>query len=255
EAFRRWFAIDVTPEKEYSRRLAPAELRCLTPEAVRDLQPRPLGELLGELADERVAQARARREGGPPAEQRPPLAARRGPVRGGGGGGGAGGGRAGRVGVESVDGVKVERVLVTVEPGVVVPLLLLVPQKPGGRKPPVTVAVCQAGKAALLRERASDLAALLTAGVAVCLPDVRGTGASVRGGGRGRTGAATAISSGLMMLGDTLVGAQLRDLRAVLAWLRRHDELDAARPALWGDSLAPVNPPQANLAVPRDDDA
>jgi hypothetical protein len=57
------------------------------------------------------------------------------------------------------------------------------------------------------------------------------------------------------MLGETLVGAQLRDLRSVLAWLRTRDELDSARVAVWGDSLAPVNKSDTNFVVPRDDDA
>ena len=56
------------------------------------------------------------------------------------------------------------------------------------------------------------------------------------------------------MLGDTLIGGQLRDLRSVLTWLRTRDEIDAGRTALWGDSLAPVNTPDTNFALPRDDD-
>jgi hypothetical protein len=86
------------------------------------------------------------------------------------------------------------------------------------------------------------------------LPDVRGTGESEMGSGRGRTSAATAISSSQLMLGEPLVAGQLRDLRAVLAWLRTRDELDAGRLALWGDSLAPVNGPDTDFITPRDDD-
>src|SRR5262249_4141893 len=83
---------------------------------------------------------------------------------------------------------KVERVLLTVETGMTVPLLLLVPARPDGPKPSVAVVVSQAGKAALLRERAADGAALLAGGVAVCLPDRRGTGERSLRTGRGRAG-------------------------------------------------------------------
>jgi hypothetical protein len=54
------------------------------------------------------------------------------------------------------------------------------------------------------------------------------------------------------MLGQTMVGLRLRDLRAVLHYLRSRKELDATRVALWGDSFARVNPEGRNLAVPLD---
>jgi hypothetical protein len=54
------------------------------------------------------------------------------------------------------------------------------------------------------------------------------------------------------MLGQTLVGARLRDLRSVLRYLRGRAELDIDRLALWGDSFAPVNPRERNLVVPLD---
>jgi len=56
------------------------------------------------------------------------------------------------------------------------------------------------------------------------------------------------------MLGQPLVGARLRDLRAVLKYLRRRKDIGAERIALWGDSLAPVNPAERDLKVPLDAD-
>jgi len=56
------------------------------------------------------------------------------------------------------------------------------------------------------------------------------------------------------MLGQTLVGARLRDVRSVLRHLRRRADLDAGRVALWGDSFAPTNPAGRDLAVPLDAD-
>jgi hypothetical protein len=56
------------------------------------------------------------------------------------------------------------------------------------------------------------------------------------------------------MLGGTMLGAQLRDFRAVISWLRVRDDLDAQQISLWGDSLARPNPPETNFQIPRDDD-
>jgi hypothetical protein len=114
------------------------------------------------------------------------------------------------------------------------------------------VALAQGGKQAFLTKESTALAELLRAGVAVCLPDVRGTGETRPGDGRGRNSSATAHASSEWMLGQTLVGARLRDLRTVLRYLRGRPELDAGRIALWGESFAPVNPPERNLAVPLD---
>jgi hypothetical protein len=253
EAFQRWFQIEMTSEKEYSNRLPTEKLRCLTPEAARELKPRKLTDLLGDLAAERIEAARQRRNDKTLAQQRRDLqqewARLLGPVQA------SQKPEARRIGNAALGGVSAERILLTVEPGTTVPLLLLLPQHAADKKAVVVVAVCQAGKGALLRERAADVAALLEGGVAVCLPDVRGTGETGLGNGRGRSSAAAGISSSQLMLGETLVGGQLRDLRSVLAWLRTRAELDTARLAVWGDSLAPVNASTTNFVVPRDDDA
>jgi hypothetical protein len=117
------------------------------------------------------------------------------------------------------------------------------------------VAVAQHGKQTFLEDRSSALAALLQGGAAVCLPDLRGTGETRPAGDtRGRTSTSTALSATELMLGETLVGARLRDLRTVLRYLRGHPELDPARVGLWGDSFAPANPDDRNLAVPLDAD-
>jgi hypothetical protein len=98
------------------------------------------------------------------------------------------------------------------------------------------------------------MTALLDNGMAVCLPDVRGTGETRSGTGHGRRSAATSLSSSELMLSSTILGAQLRDLRAVLAWLRTRDDLDARQLGMWGDSLVEPNPPDTNFQIPRDDD-
>src|SRR5690606_32799180 len=103
-----------------------------------------------------------------------------------------------------------------------------------------------------LKQHAREVAECLRAGVAVCLVDVRGTGETRAGSARGRNSSATSISSTELMLGQTLVGSRLRDLRSALNYLRSHDAIDGKRIAVWGASLAKVNADGEHLRVPLD---
>ncbi|MFW6108613.1 MAG: acetylxylan esterase, partial [bacterium] len=251
----RWFGIRVAPDDEYSAPRERDELRCMTPALAAELEPRKLCTLLAERADERLAALRrgaevldaqecrrrtraawaaALGDVEPDAE---PTARVLGSERRGDG--------------ERAFGV--ERLALTVEPGIVVPALLLRPEG-DDRRWPCVVAVAQGGKAAFLRHRAEEVAALLAGGAAVCLPDVRGTGETRPEGSRQRWGALTNQASTELMLGGTMVGARLRDLRAVLDYLRDRADLDPARMALWGDSFAAPNPRDRTFAVPRNVD-
>ena len=259
-AFKEWFGIDVT--EEFSDRHPAETLRAMTPEAVRELQPRKVDELLSELSAERISQARQTLLGSTPDQRRrqlqsewarllgdvEPVSLAKMSSEGGGG--------VSTTNIESVDGLFVERIALPGQP-VIVPMLLLKAQLPGtgkSGKRPVVIGVSQAGKQKLLRDRAEDVAALLNSGMAVCMPDLRATGETSLGAGRGRRSAATACSSSELMLGGTMLGAQLRDLRAVLAWLRTRPDLDAKAIAVWGDSLVEPSPTDTNFQVPRDDD-
>jgi hypothetical protein len=166
-------------------------------------------------------------------------------------------------GKERLGGVTVERVVVEAGSGMPVPLLLLLPAGKAGEKVPVVVAVSQGGKAEFLAKRSAEVAELLESGVAVCLPDLRGTGETraegdLRAAPAGRlvavqqTSAATLIACEELMLGQTLLGSRLRDLRTVLGYLRGRSELESGRVALWGESFATENPAEANLEVPWD---
>jgi hypothetical protein len=146
--------------------------------------------------------------------------------------------------VETHPGFLAERILLAVEPTIRVPLLLLQPDaKRVTRR--MVVAVAQEGKAAFLRQRAGEIAALLADGCAVCLPDVRGTGETSPGPSRERQSPATSLSATEWMLGQTLLGARLRDLRAVLGYVKSRFPGPPRFPfplVLWGNSFAPVNP-------------
>jgi len=146
----------------------------------------------------------------------------------------------------------IERMALEVEPRIVVPLLILTPSQNAAGRRSVVVGVAQEGKAAFLDDRDQAIAELLAEGFAVCLPDLRGTGETKPDDGRGRNSSATSLSSSELMLGQTALGARVRDLRSVLRYLRTRPEFDARRIALWGDSFARRNPRDKYLAVPLD---
>jgi len=244
-ALRRWFGTAV-PEREYQERRPAEDLISLTPEWSAKLRPRPLHEIFGEIGASRAAAMRA---------QLGKLTR----------------GRKGRLRqawtrllgdiepktVSEISNVKsqistppsviqIERIVLEVEPKIVVPVLLLLPAHTGDKKLPVVVASSQEGKAKFLSQRADEIAELLRRGVAVCLPDVRGSGETSpdwpRDGWNEGTAEGIHISSTEAMLGQTLLGSRLRDVRSVLRYLGRRPDLDAKRIALWGDSFAPANP-------------
>jgi cephalosporin-C deacetylase-like acetyl esterase len=250
---KRWLDLPI-PEKEFvGQRRTAAELAALSAEIVKEYQPRLVHDLAGDLADQRLATARQQLAKLRPEERvgrlRKDWERILGDVE-----------PNGQVTVKEyvkaearqrLDTITAFRIPLEPERGITIPLLLLVPPH-SDRKPPVVVAFAQEGKQLLLKQRAESIAALLAHGVAVCLPDLRGTGETHPGDGRRYQSTATALSATEQLLGQTLLGARLRDLRSVLRYLRSCSELDASRLALWGDSLAPLNPRGQNVEVPPD---
>jgi cephalosporin-C deacetylase-like acetyl esterase len=139
-------------------------------------------------------------------------------------------------------GTEVEAVALTVEPEVTVPLLLLKPSSARGQRVPVVVAVGEGGKDLFLAERSPEIESLLIGGIAVCLPDLRGTGETSPDSRRDSDNTENLHANTVLTLGDTLVGLRLKDLRTVVAYLGGRAEIDPARIGLWGDSFAPANP-------------
>lgn len=153
-----------------------------------------------------------------------------------------------------VEDIKIEKVVLNTDRDIQVPALLLIPPAPNKKALPVVVAVAQQGHAGFLKHRSELLAELLKKGVAVCLPDVRGSGETQMSSSRSRTSSATSLSATELMLGGTMLGNQCRDLLAVVNYLRTRPEFNDDRIALWGDSFAPVNAKDAKLDVPLDVD-
>lgn len=243
DAFQKWFKINKPSHNEMPHR-KPEELACLTD----DMKSTPLHELAARIGKER---AKNRREN----LAQPTVAKNAGAVRD---------NWTALLGdvqpridpqvqkslpPQKEGSITMERLSLQVEPGVVVPLVLL---RPLANKPPVVIALSQHGKDTFLKKRAEAIAELLADGIAVCLPDLRGTGETSPDDGRGRNSSLTSYSSSLLMLGETLVGNRVRDTRTVLGYLRGREDLNVNKIALWGDSFAPVNPAGKDLAAPLD---
>lgn len=149
---------------------------------------------------------------------------------------------------ETAGALAIRRVVIATDEKIHIPVLILQPA--AAKAPlPLVAAFAQEGKAAFLKHRADDIAELVRAGVAVALVDLRGTGETRPGDGRGRTSAATAHSASEWMLGQTLLWSRVRDLHVIVEYLRSvyvHDRI-----ALWGDSFAEPNG-AGDLAAPLD---
>jgi hypothetical protein len=255
-AFERWFRIPV-PKREDLPRHTADELTCLTPAAAADRPMRPLHQIAKEIGARQATAARERLAKLSRADRRRELRRDWSRLLGDVEPGGEPQVNAtlsalpGRLGSTPI-ATSIERLALEVEPGIVVPLVLLVPARAAADKRPVVVAVAQAGKNVLLEKREQAIADILAAGIAVCLPDLRGTGDTKPDDGRGRGSSADDRAVAELMLGQTALGARLRDLRSVLRYLRTRSELDGRRIALWGDSFADRNPRDKNLAVPLD---
>ena len=180
-ALNRWFALGGSPEKEYRQRHKPEELLCVTAAVPK---PRPMYELAAALGNERTSAARKRLAALTPEARRQQLrkdwttllgevAPKAAP-------------KASSQGVQKLGDATVERIVLEVEPSIVVPALLLLPPRKEGSKLPIVVGFAQQGKAEFLRNRPEAIAELVRGGCAVCLPDLRGTGETRPGDGRGR---------------------------------------------------------------------
>jgi cephalosporin-C deacetylase-like acetyl esterase len=252
-ALQRWF--DMPIPEEYHQPRSSQDLVCWTEEARQTLKPRTLSEVSSDLAEQRVAAARSRVSANASNERaeelrqlwRPLLGNRLTDLQA---------VKATQLNQESdpqwSESVAVERIVLNVESRIAVPLVLLRPRNNKSVRP-LVVGLSQHGKERFLQERGAVIAELLSQGVAVCLPDVRGTGETKpEGNDRGRQSAATSYSSTELMLDRTLLGGRLRDLQAVLKYVRERKDVDAGRIALWGDSFAAANPADRRLDVPFD---
>ena len=257
--FQRWFGIplparedlEILPDSELSaspqreearkqeaaRRRPHGDLVSITPAVAAQIERKKMHQVAHQMGSAQLQAARAaRRSLSPDAQRRrlrEDLRARLGDIEP------AATPQARAHWTRSLPDVEVEAISLEVEEGISVPLLLLRPRQ---RPATVVVAISQGGKDRFLKSRAETVEALLKAGVAVVLPDVRGVGETAPSADRGDGGAYQSIAQLEFDLGGSLLGSRLKDLRSVLGYLRTRSDLDSKRIALWGDSFAPANP-------------
>jgi dienelactone hydrolase len=238
-AFERWFGIRATEAQD---RRAAAELACLAP----DIKPTPLHEIAARIGSERAAAAKDRRAKLGRERRRERLREdwKRllGDIE-------PGDPKLVSVAESRVGEVSVEHVTLHVDRDFPIPLVLL---RPAGARS-VVVAFAQQGKQTFLKNRAGQVAELLKEGIAVCLADLRGTGETApESGSRSRSSASTSISASELMLGQTLFGSRLRDLRSVLRYVRVKFAGNDRSLGLWGESFAEANARDREFAAPLD---
>lgn len=245
-ALKQWFGMPV-PE-EYSKRLPTEELMCWTDKAKKELEPKKLHEVLAAMHRERMVALLQSYAELQPAER----AARFGkhwakllgnidPVAN---------PKVTEGKAEEVPGGTLARFALEVEPGIVIPLLLLTPKAAKGPVPAV-VMVSSTGKQDFLAFD-DEIAALLKSGIAVCLPDVRGTGETRPGTSAERGSSRTSVSQTNLILGQPVIGSQLRDLRTVIRWLQSRKEIDKQKLAVCGVAFSMLNTKATKLTVPLD---
>ena len=242
--FEKWFGIKAT---EYHMPRPGDELVCLTDAAKNELRSKNLNDVMSEIGKARVDKARAALGTQSPEIRREILRAQwsklLGPIA-------PAKSKAVAAGSEVVGGATVERIVLEVEPKIVVPLVVLTPAK-RAKQAPVVLGLAESGKAGFVKERAGEIGKLLDAGVIVVLPDLRGTGETRSGTSRGKDSNDTDQSTHVQLFGETLLGERLRDLRSVMAYLRTRPDVDSKRITLWGDSFAATNSAKTNFQVPH----
>ena len=240
----RWFNMPA-PAETVAKRLS-QEITCLTPAARAHWQPRMVNEVLAELGAKQMAAAHAALAALPAEKRKEHLrqvwGERLGNVTP------IGAAEVKRSETTEGKGFVAERLLLSVEPAIPLPVVLLKPRA-GAEQPaarlPVVICVAQDGKNAFVSKRALEIAELLTQGVAVCLVDVRGTG-ETRPDENDRYWYSAAVDTAArdLAMGQTILGARVRDLRGVLRHLQSRADIDGKRVAVWGESFAPVNAPK-----------
>jgi dienelactone hydrolase len=245
-AFKRWFDIDVKPDDEFSNNRDDEQLRSMTADYQRKLKPRKVYEVATELASEQLASSRKSvvnistseiRQ-----EQQKLWRTALGEIEP---------GKVKQVSrnVERLAdvGFTVERVALKAEQdGILTPMWLCYKGDEPQRNTDVVIAVAHAAPKQFLKDRAAEIAKLLESGHIVCLPEVRGVSNS-----RGSRGTYNDNSFAALMFETPMLGYRLRDLRAVMSYLRGRSDFDVKRFALWGDSFVKPNAADTDFQVPH----
>jgi dienelactone hydrolase len=213
-AFSRWFGIDVRPDGEYSSRRKSEELTCLTEQARREFQPKLLHQILATRADEQLAAARDKLQQLEPTARRAAMRESWSRLLGGVEPPRETMVRDGSPPVEQLGGINVRREFLDTEPGITIAMLTLslaASDKKQLRDRPAILGVATDGIAGALKRRGAEIADGLKGGAVIALVEVRGMGACGPGNDHGQQSALTANAASELMLGQTLLGGQLRE--------------------------------------------
>jgi hypothetical protein len=151
---------------------------------------------------------------------------------------------------EEVGPISVRREVLETEPGMFVPVMSLALKERAGPRTPV-LGFANDGIAAILKRREADIAAALAGGLVIVLAEPRGMGAAGSSTDRGQQSAATSQSATCLMLGQTLLAGQLRDLRAVWRHVKQMPGIDATSAIVAGGSGVLPLPQGAAFSYPR----
>ena len=233
----RWLKIPI-PKTEYHNMRPESELMCLTPSTSVEYKPEPVSSLVMQIALERLAASRSKRADWPATERnkilREELSQKLGdiePVKS---------PAVRSLWIRQYPNFAMEAFTIATEPGILLPVFLLKP-KIGAKHHSVVIALAEGGKENFLLSRSNEIALLLSEGVAVCLPDLRGIGELSGQHSRGPDAMSAAANE--LMLGGTLTGSRLKDSRSIFRYLANRSDVDPDNIALWGDSFSEPNAP------------
>ncbi|HEX3149222.1 MAG TPA: acetylxylan esterase, partial [Gemmataceae bacterium] len=222
-ALKKWFDIPV-PEVETKDRRPASELKCWTDEAMEELKPRPLHEILAGRADTactalqesyRVDRSKAHTE---QIRRLHDQWKESGVIS------------AGRIEEQDelpVASCRARWLRVRLDYG-----FRCLEFRPGSAKPddelPLVVCVCRDGPHRFLQERSKAISVLLEGGCGVVLPEWLGTGSTRPADGRGRTSQATALNATALMVDRPLSVLAYKELSGLLnsfeIRLKRYDK-------------------------------
>jgi hypothetical protein len=227
----RWLNV-ATPTSEYHNPRPDSELMCLTPAVAAEKRPTPASAIALALARDRLAETRSRSRS--TSELRAALREKLGDIEP------LTEPSAQLLWEKAGSEARVEALAIRAAPGIALPVFVLKPAHLAAERAPAVLAIAEGGKARLLAERGPEVSALLRSGIEVCVADVRGTGEVAATSSRGP--GAMDLPETELMLGETMLGARLKDVRSVFHYLASRPDIDPARMALWGDSFAETNP-------------
>ncbi len=138
---------------------------------------------------------------------------------------------------ETLSGASAEAFTLKSEKDIIIPVIIIKPDKQFNKPVSLVIALAEGGKDRFLKDKSKEIEKLIQNGIAVCIPDVRGTGETAPD----QYNRNNSLVVQEFELGNTLVGLRLKDIRTVLIYIKTRRDFDSKQIALWGDSFAQAN--------------